>query len=241
MKNPKLIWAGAGAAILAVLGGLIAWRGLPCGASTCGLGGWLYDFQTLVGGLLAFAAGAFVLLAARTQFKWEKSKRDDDARERALGVRRDQHTIMHATQFEYVQRAKELENLIDSLSADTDRALAMDPQGAEGASGPIRARASRQLRESIERCRAFCASTYRELTKLETSDHVQHRLSLIGLEAVLLEIEIFLHAIESLGGPGAGVLARLKGDLPTLKLKLSGAIDFLPTKENPTPFAVPDI
>jgi hypothetical protein len=56
MANRILVSVGAFVLIVASLGGVGVWLGLPCGPSTCPDAGWLYDFQNLVAGLAALAA-----------------------------------------------------------------------------------------------------------------------------------------------------------------------------------------
>jgi hypothetical protein len=54
-----IVVAGLGGALLMVLLGIL--RAWFCGPSTCGLGSWLYDYQTLVAGLIAIAAAVLAV------------------------------------------------------------------------------------------------------------------------------------------------------------------------------------
>jgi hypothetical protein len=64
MKNRILMSSIAFLLVGAALAGLAVWLGLPCGPSTCASAGWLFDFQTLVAGVLAIAAAAIAIWGA---------------------------------------------------------------------------------------------------------------------------------------------------------------------------------
>lgn len=52
------------AATVALGGWYMTWLGWLCGPSGCGRGSWLYDYQTLITGILAIAAAAIAVIGA---------------------------------------------------------------------------------------------------------------------------------------------------------------------------------
>lgn len=51
-----------------------------CGPHTCFMAGWLYDFQTLITGLVAAAAAIATVVVLRLQIRQERESRDEERR-----------------------------------------------------------------------------------------------------------------------------------------------------------------